>query len=289
MNKKITKAVIPVAGFGTRFFPATKAQPKQMLPILDKPVIQYIVEEMVESGIKQIILVTGADKRAIEDHFDYNDALALHLEKQGKKDVLEQMEKISNMADFIYVRQKGPYGNGTPLLNVQEIIGDEPFICAFGDDVFMGEKPAVQQIIEVYNQYGGSVIGSFRVDQNKVNQYGVLDVEKKEDKIYQIKDIVEKPLVKDAPSNLVVTGRYLFTPDIFKALKEIQLDGGKELCVSDAIDILLGQNKPFYAREIDGTYYDCGNKFEFLKAIVDVGLQRPEFKKDLIDYLKAKI
>jgi len=288
MVQKVTKAVIPVAGFGTRFLPATKAQPKEMLPIIDKPVIQYIVEELVASGIKEIILVTGSDKIAVENHFDHNTSLESHLEKQGKKEELEEIRRISEMATFIYVRQKGPYGNATPILNVQEIIGNEPFIYSFGDDVFVGDMPASQQLIESYQKYPGSIIGSFRVPQEQVSRYGVLDAKKIGRNIYKIKDIVEKPLVKDAPSNLVVAGRYLFTPDIFRAVKKTELGKGGELWISDAIDILLGEKKPFYACEIKGTYYDCGNKLEFLKAIIDLGLKRKEFRKELKNYLRNK-
>lgn len=284
--KKITKAVIPVAGFGTRFLPATKAQPKEMLPIIDKPVIQYIVEEMVASGIKEIILVTGREKRAIEDHFDHSKALEYHLEKQGKFEQLKEIKQISEMASFIYLRQKGPYGNATAILNAQKIIGHEPFVVAFGDDIIKSKTPVTKQMIEVYNKYGGSVIGVTRVAKKNVGRYGIIEPQKIAKGVYKIKDIVEKPLVKDAPSNLAVTGRYIFTPDIFKAINKTEVGKAGELWLADAIDVLL-EKKEFYACEYKGKYYDCGNKLEFLKAIIDFSLERKDFGNSFKKYLKS--
>ena len=284
--KKVRKAVLPVAGFGTRFLPATKAQPKEMLPIIDKPTIQYIVEEMVASGIEQIILVTSGDKRAIEDHFDYNKNLESHLRACGKEDVLEHVRQISEMAEFVYVRQKGPYGNGTPIKNVRKIIGDEPFVYAFGDDLVRSEVPLAKQLIDVYNEYKGTIIAAQRIPQEDVSKYGVLDIEKMKDNIFRVKDLVEKPLVKDAPSNMIVTGRYILTPDIFDAIEKTELGKGGELYLTDAIDILLSENKSVYACEYDGKYYDCGNKVEFVKAIIDFSLERPEMAKEIQKYIK---
>lgn len=284
--KKVRKAVLPVAGFGTRFLPATKAQPKEMLPIIDKPTIQYIVEEMVESGIEQIILVTSGDKRAIEDHFDHNSNLENHLQSQNKLDRLEQVKQISEMAEFVYVRQKGPYGNGTPIKNVEHIVGDEPFVYAFGDDIVKSEIPLAKQMIDIYNQKNAMVVATQEVDHDEVGKYGVLDVEKIDDKTYQVKDLVEKPLPKDAPSDLVVTGRYIFTPDIFGAIEETELGKGGELYITDAIDILLSQGKKLYACKYEGKYYDCGNKTEFIKAIIDFSLERPEMSEKIKKHIK---
>ena len=283
--KKIKKAVIPVAGFGTRFLPATKAQPKEMLAIIDKPVIQYIVEEMVDSGIEEIILVTGQGKRAIEDHFDQNKSLEVHLERNNKIKELEEIRHLSEMAYFVYLRQKGPYGNATPVLNVEKLIGSEPFVFAFGDDLIKGEVPATKQMMEVFYKYQSPVIGVTQVAEEKVHRYGVIDGEKVEDRVYKVKDIVEKPLPKDAPSNLAVAGRYIFTPDIFEAVKKTEIGKGGELWLADAVDLLLTQ-RDFYAYQYQGRYYDCGNKLEFLKAIVDFALEREEFKEEFKNYLK---
>ncbi|MFA7662353.1 MAG: UTP--glucose-1-phosphate uridylyltransferase GalU [Patescibacteria group bacterium] len=287
--QKVRKAVLPVAGFGTRFLPATKVQPKEMLPLIDKPTIQYIVEEMVASGIEQIILVTSGDKRAIEDHFDHNQNLEKHLEESGKLELLEQIKKISEMAEFVYVRQKGPYGNGTPIKNVRKIIGDEPFVCAFGDDLVKSEVPLAKQLIDVYSKYNGMVVAAQRIPQEDVSKYGVLDIEKIKDNVFQVNDLVEKPLVKDAPSNMVVTGRYILTPDIFDALDRTELGKGGELYLTDAIDLLLNDGKKLYACEFEGKYYDCGNKIEFVKAIIDFSLERPEMSAEINKHLRKII
>jgi len=283
---KITKAVIPVAGYGTRFLPATKALPKEMLPIVDKPVVQYVIEEAVNSGIKDIILVTGASKRAVEDHFDYNLELESWLKRTKKEDKLSEVRKIAELANFIYIRQKGPYGNGTPVLNVKHLIGDEPFCVMWGDDVFMSKKPVLTQMIEVFEKYGDPVLTALEVDDEGTEKYGILDVTEVEKDTFQVKTIVEKPGPKKAPSHLAALGRYILTPDIFKALETIPLSKGGELWLVDAI-FKLSKERPLYAKKIEGKYYDLGSKLSWLKANVELGLEHPEVGKEFRKYLKS--
>ncbi|MFC1612565.1 UTP--glucose-1-phosphate uridylyltransferase GalU [Patescibacteria group bacterium] len=286
--QKITKAVIPVAGYGTRFLPATKAQPKEMLNVVDKPVIQYIVEEAVASGITDIILVTGAGKRAIEDHFDHNSELYNWLSKQGKTKLKTEIKKIAQMANFIYVRQKGPYGNGTPVLNARSIVGDEPFAVLFGDDIFHGKKPRLKQLIEVYEKYGDPVLTAYRTDKEGTKKYGILDAIEIEKRVYQVKKIVEKPGPEKAPSTLASIGSFILTPDIFDALEKTKPGKGGEIWLVDAID-KISKNRPIYACEVESTYYDVGSKLGWLQANVDLALQRSELKKDFKRYLKTII
>ncbi len=283
---KITKAVIPVAGYGTRFLPATKALPKEMLPIVDKPVVQYVIEEAVNSGIKDIILVTGASKRAVEDHFDYNLELESWLKQTKKEDKLSEVRKIAELANFIYIRQKGPYGNGTPVLNVKHLIGDEPFCVMWGDDVFVSKKPVLTQMIEVFEKYGDPVLTALEVDDEGTEKYGILDVTEVEKDTFQVKTIVEKPGPKKAPSHLAALGRYILTPDIFKALETIPLSKGGELWLVDAI-FKLSKERPLYAKKIEGKYYDLGSKLSWLKANVELGLEHPEVGKEFRKYLKS--
>jgi UTP--glucose-1-phosphate uridylyltransferase len=284
---KIKKAVLPVAGFGTRFLPWTKAMPKEMLPIIDKPVIQYIVEEAVASGIEDIILVTGASKRSIEDHFDYNYELQNWLKKQGKETLRWEVKKIADLANFIYIRQKGPYGNGTPVLNAKKIIGDEPFAVIWGDDLFINEKkPRLAQLIEVFNKYQNPVLTAIKIDDEGTKKYGVIDGEKVEKNVYQIKSIIEKPGPQKAPSRIGTLGAYILTPDIFEALEKTKIGKGGELWLVDAI-FNLSKKRNLYACLVKGTYYDTGSKTSWLQANIDFGLRRADTRKEVKSYLKT--
>lgn len=282
---KITKAVIPVAGYGTRFLPATKALPKEMLPIIDKPVVQFIVEEAVASGITDIILVTGASKRAVEDHFDYNLELERWLKQTKKEEELDKIRKIAELANFTYIRQKGPYGNGTPVLNAKHLIGHEPFCVMWGDDLFLGKEPALAQMIKVFEKYTDPVLIACEVDDEGTEKYGILDAIKIEKDIFQVKSIVEKPGPQKAPSRLAALGRYILTPDIFKALENIPLGKGGELWLVDAI-FELSKKRPLYAKKIEGKYYDLGSKIGWLKANLEMGLEHSEIKGEFKKYLK---
>ncbi len=286
MSQKIRKVIIPVAGYGTRFLPATKAQPKEMLPIVDKPVIQYIVEEAVASGITDVILVTGASKRAVEDHFDYNFELQNWLKKQGKEEVRQELKNIADMANFIYIRQKGPYGNATPVLNCRQVVGDEPFAVLSGDDLILGaKKPRLKQLIEAYEKYTDPVITAMKVTKEETKKYGMLDAVKTEKNIYQVKKIVEKPGPEKTPSLLATLYGYVLTPDIFDELDKLKPGAGGEFWLPEAIAGLL-KKRPVYACEIDGTYYDAGSKLGWLKANVDLALKRPDLKAGFTQYLK---
>ncbi|MFH2136524.1 MAG: UTP--glucose-1-phosphate uridylyltransferase [Patescibacteria group bacterium] len=286
MSQKIRKVIIPVAGYGTRFLPATKAQPKEMLPIVDKPVIQYIVEEAVASGITDVILVTGASKRAVEDHFDYNFELQSWLKKQGKEAIRQELKNIADMANFIYIRQKGPYGNATPVMNCREIVGNEPFAVLSGDDLIInGTKPRLKQLIEAYEKYTDPVITAIKVKKEETRKHGMLDAQKIEKNIYQVKKIVEKPGPKKTPSLLATLYGYVLTPDIFDELEKLKPGAGGEFWLPEAIDNLL-KKRPIYACEVDGTYYDCGSKIGWLKANVDLALTRPDLKSSFSKYLK---
>lgn len=285
--QKITKVVIPVAGFGTRFLPTTKAMPKEMLTIVDKPVIQYVVEEAVASGIKDVVLVTGASKRAVEDHFDYNYELQNWLKKQGKNEIRKEIKKIADMANFIYIRQKGPYGNGTPVLCAEEVIGDEPFAVLWGDEFFYGKKPRLAQLIEVYEKYTDPVLTGYRVKKQDTAKYGMLDAVKVENNVHQVKKVVEKPGPEKTPSLLAALGGYILTPDIFEILRKTKLGKDNELWLSDAIQ-KLSKKRALYACEVqDVEYYDTGSKFGYLKANTDFGLRSPAVKKEFTKYLKS--
>jgi len=283
----IRKAVIPAAGYGTRFLPMTKASPKEMLPIIDKPVIQYVVEEAVASGIEDIIIVTGYNKRAIEDHFDHSLELENYLEKSDKLEQLEEIRRIAQLANFIYIRQKGPYGNGTPILNAEPIIGNEPFAVLWGDEFISAEPPRLKQMIEVFEKYHDPVISAVRIKEKKdLSKYGIAKVKPVEDKIFEIEEIVEKPEPEKAPSDLATHGAYILTPDIFAALKNLKPGKGGEIWLTDAINALKPKHK-IYAREIENSkYYDTGNKLEYLKANVDFGLKREDINGEFKKYLK---
>ncbi len=285
---KIKKAVIPVAGFGTRFLPATKAMPKEMLPIIDKPVIQYIVEEAVASGIEDIILVTGPAKRAIEDHFDFNYELQNWLKNQDKNNLRQEIKKIASMANFIYIRQKGPYGNGTPVLNAKKIIGNEPFAVIWGDDLFINHQglPRLKQLINVYNKYQDPILTAISIDSQGTKKHGVIDGLEVEKNIYQIKKIVEKPGPKKAPSKIGTIGAYILTPDIFDSLEKTKVGKDNELWLVDAI-FNLSQKRAIYAALVQGDYYDTGSKIGWLKANLDFALKHRETQKELKKYLNS--
>ena len=294
MTKKVTKAVIPAAGFGTRFLPQTKAMPKEMLPIVDKPIIQYIVEELVEAGIRDIIIVTGYHKRLIEDHFDFpNKDLIDNLESVGekKKPLLEEIKHISELANFIYVRQKGPYGNGTPLLNVRHIVGDEPFIYAWSDDFIVSDPPRFRQLMEAYEKYGCSCLGSIRATKDEdYDRYGFAGGKEIEPGIIEAETIIEKPGKENAPSDLANVSGFLFTPDIFEFIDKAQqnLKEGEELYYNRALDLMLKAGKKILAVEIKGgKYYDTGNKMEYMKTVVEFALKHPGLNGDFRKYLAS--
>lgn len=287
---KIRKAVIPAAGFGTRFLPQTKAMPKEMLPIVDKPVIQYVVEEAVEAGVEDIVIVTGALKRAIEDHFDVlNQDLVKNLMDGGKMELLEEARKISELANFIYVRQKGAYGNGTPVLAAEPVIGNEPFAVLWGDE-FIYSKPArLSQMIAVYEKYGGIVISGVKIEKKEdLKRYGIADIEPVSENVFKIKNIVEKPKPDEAPSNIATHGAYILPPEIFRALKNVAPGKGGEIWLVDAINALRDQGVPVYGVEIEnGKYYDTGSKLEYMKTVVEFALQHKAINGEFKEFLKT--
>jgi len=288
--QKIRKAVIPAAGFGTRFLPQTKAMPKEMLPIVDKPVIQYVVEEAAESGIRDIVIVTGALKRAIEDHFDVmNQDLIKNLTDGGKEELLKATRKISEMANFIYVRQKGPYGNGTPVLAAEPIIEDEAFAVLWGDEFIYAKPPRLAQMMQVYEELGGIVISGVEIKKKEdLKRYGIAELEPVRGNVHKIKAIIEKPDPKSAPSNIATHGAYILPPDIFEALRSIQPGKGGEIWLVDAINYLKDKGIPIYAVVVEnGKYYDTGNKLEYMKTVVDLALQHPDINGEFKDYLKS--
>jgi len=285
--QKIRKLVIPVAGLGTRFLPATKSLPKEMLPILDKPVIQYIIEDAVTSGIEDVILVTGKPKRAIEDHFDRDEDLERWLKSVGKDYYADIIKKISALANFIYIRQKGPYGNGTPVLNAKHIIGNEPFAVLWGDDIWKcPKKPQLKQLIDVYNTYTDPVITAMKTNSEGTKKYGIIDGVKIEKEVYQVKTIVEKPGPKKAPTRIASLGGYIFTPDIFEALENTRIGKGNELWLVDAIAKVL-KKRPIYAKIIDGEFFDNGSKFGWLKANIEYGRNDKDIKHELKRYINS--
>ena len=281
----IKKAIIPAAGLGTRFLPATKAQPKEMLPIVDKPTIQYIVEEAVASGIEDIIIVTGRTKKAIEDHFDKSVELEMELEKKQNKELLEIARSVSQIANIYYIRQKEPKGLGHAVLTARTFIGDEPFAVLLGDDVIDAEKPALKQMIEVYDKYQSSVLGVQTVDVKDVNKYGIIAGTQLERQVYEVKDMVEKPKIGEAPSNVAVLGRYIITPQIFDFLEKQEIGAGGEIQLTDALNKLAKVEK-MYAYDFVGRRYDVGNKMGFLQATVEFALKRPELREEFEAYLK---
>lgn len=288
--KKITKVVIPAAGFGTRFLPQTKAMPKEMLPIVDKPVIQYVVEEAIDSNIENIIIITGANKRAIEDHFDApSEDLIKNLIRGKKENLLKEIERISNMANFIYIRQKGPYGNGTPVLTAEPAIENEPFAVLWGDEFIYSNPPRLKQMIDVYEKFGGVVISGVIIKNKKdLNRYGIADLSHVEKNVYKINRIVEKPQPDEAPSNIATHGGYILPPDIFSALKRVKPGKGKEIWLVDAINLLKKEGLPIYTVVIEnGKYYDTGNKFEYLKTVIEFALEHEETNGNFRSFLKS--
>lgn len=285
--KKVRKAIIPAAGLGTRFLPVTKAMPKEMLPILDKPTIQYIVEEAIESGIEDIIIVTGKGKRAIEDHFDHNYELEQNLLNKEKYDVLEKVNHASNI-DLHYIRQKDPKGLGHAVWCARKFIGDEPFAVLLGDDIVQAETPGLKQLIEQYDETGSSVVGVQQVSEDETDRYGIVDPGEKEGRRYKVNKFVEKPAKGTAPSNLAIMGRYVFTPEIFNLLGEHEIGAGGEIQLTDAIE-KLNETQNVYAYDFAGKRFDVGEKMGFVKTTIDFALEDPEMKDELYRYLVEKV
>ena len=289
MDGVIRKAVFPAAGLGTRFLPATKAQPKEMLVLVDKPVIQYGVEEAVQSGVDNIVLVTGRGKNAIEDHFDVALELESFLESRGKTEQLEEIRKITDLINVAYVRQGEPLGLGHAVLVTKNLIGDEPFAVILGDDVYDATPPALQQLIDVFARVGGPVVAVERVADSQVSSYGIVAIDPSADlgpRVHRITDMVEKPRREDAPSNLAIIGRYILTPDIFPALEATGSDRTGEIQLTNGLKRLMAQ-RPIYAVEVDGVRHDTGNKLGFLKAVVYFALKRPDLAGPFRDYLDS--
>src|SRR5512142_1937949 len=287
MKHAVRKAVFPAAGLGTRFLPATKAQPKEMLPLVDKPIIQYGVEEAVAAGADNIILVTGRGKNAIEDHFDVSVELESFLEARGKRAQLDEVRKISNMINFAYVRQGEPLGLGHAVLVTRELVGREPFAVILGDDVIDADPPALKQMCEVFERVKGPVLAVERVPEDQVSAYGIVDIEESlGDGVYRVRDLVEKPRREEAPSNLAIIGRYILTPDIFAALQATAADRTGEIQLTNGLRRLL-RERPIYAYEVKGVRHDTGNKLGFLKAVVYFALRRPDLAGPFGEYLKS--
>ena len=287
MNKKIKKAVIPAAGLGTRFLPATKAQPKEMLPIVDKPTIQYIIEEAVASGIEEILIITGRNKKCIEDHFDKSVELELELEKSGKQEMLKLVREISDMVDIHYIRQKEPRGLGHAISCAKTFVGNEPFAVLLGDDlVYNEEKPCLKQLMDCYNEYNTSILGVQTVDGKDVDKYGIIKGIHIEGRVHKVRSLVEKPAVEEAPSNIAILGRYIITPQIFEILKETKPGRGGEIQLTDALSKLISE-EAIYAYEFEGTRYDVGDKLGFLKATVEYALRREDLRDRFIEYLNS--
>ncbi|UJF34576.1 UTP--glucose-1-phosphate uridylyltransferase GalU [Paenibacillus hexagrammi] len=281
---RVRKAIIPAAGLGTRFLPATKAMPKEMLPIVDKPTIQYIVEEAVESGIEDIIIVTGKGKRAIEDHFDNSFELERNLLEKGKLELLSEVQKSSKMVDIHYIRQKEARGLGHAVWCARKFIGDEPFAVLLGDDIVQAEKPCLKQMIEQYGHFNSSIIGVQHVSEDEVSRYGIVDGKQVEDRLYKLNNLVEKPKKNDAPSNIAIMGRYILSPKIFDILDKQKPGAGNEIQLTDAI-AKLNQSEAVYAYNFEGTRYDVGEKLGFIKTTLEFALQRQELREKLLDYL----
>jgi UTP--glucose-1-phosphate uridylyltransferase len=291
MSNKVRKAVFPAAGLGTRFLPATKAQPKEMLPLVDKPIIQYGVEEALHSGIQNIIIVTGRGKTAIEDHFDVSFELENMLEARGKKDVLAIVRSVSDMINVSYIRQKEAMGLGHAVLRARELVGDEPFAVVLADDVIDSEVPCVRQLLDVHEFFCAPVLAVMEVPPDKISAYGAIDAEPvshngSHDRVYRIRDMVEKPKQADAPSNLAIIGRYVLTPEIFDSISSIEPGKGGEIQLTDALKH-LSHTRPIYAYRFEGTRYDAGDKLGFLKATVEFALRRHDLGKPFREYLKS--
>jgi UTP--glucose-1-phosphate uridylyltransferase len=287
MNK-VRKAIIPAAGLGTRFLPATKAMPKEMLPIVDKPTIQYIVEEAIASGIEDIIIVTGKGKRAIEDHFDHAMELENNLMEKQKYELLETVQGITNMIDIHYIRQKEPKGLGHAVWCARKFIGDEPFAVLLGDDIVKSEVPCLAQLMQEYNKRFSSVLAVKRVPDNETHRYGVIDPIAGEDRVYQVKEFIEKPAPGTAPSNLAIIGRYILTPEIFMFLERQETGAGNEIQLTDAIQ-KLNEIQRVFAYEFEGSRYDVGEKQGFIETTIEFALQNPELREDLLQFMEQKL
>ena len=283
--QKIRKAVFPAAGLGTRFLPATKASPKEMLPLVDKPLIQYVVEEAVASGIEAILIVTGRDKNAIEDHFDISFELEHLLRERGKTELLKQVRAVSELARISYVRQREALGLGHAILQGRDFVGNEPFAVMLADDIVDAEIPALKQMLRVYERFDAPVIGTMRVAGEAISRFGVLDAEEIDEGVFRVRDMVEKPPFAEAPSDLAIIGRYILTPDIFPEIERTPRGAGGEIQITDAMRALLKQ-RPFYAVRFDGTRHDAGDKLGFLIATVEFALKRPDLAPEFIEYLR---
>jgi len=284
MQVKVRKAIIPAAGLGTRFLPATKAQPKEMLPIVDKPTLQFIIEEAVDSGIEEILIITGRNKKSIEDHFDKSVELELELEKHGKYDLLEEVRKISDMVNIHYIRQKEPKGLGHAIYCAKSFIGDEPFAVLLGDDIVYSQKPCLKQLIEAYDEYKTTILGVQQVAEEDVCKYGIVDGKHVEGRVYKVKGLVEKPSVEEAPSNVAILGRYIISPAIFEILEHTEPGKGGEIQLTDALKV-LAQREAMYAYNFQGKRYDVGDKQGFLQATVEYALRREDLREDFLNYL----
>lgn len=287
-SMRVKKAIIPAAGLGTRFLPATKAMPKEMLPIVDKPTIQYIVEEAINSGIEDILIVTGKGKRAIEDHFDYSFDLEQSLFSTGKVKLLEEVQRSSEMADIHYIRQKQPKGLGHAVWSARKFIGDEPFAVLLGDDIVQAETPCIRQMIEQFERTESSVIGVKPVPDEETSRYGIVETSSKSGRLYEVANFVEKPPEGEAPSNLAIMGRYILTPEIFSFLEKQEAGAGGEIQLTDAIQ-KLNQVQHVYAYEFEGNRYDVGDKLGFITTSVEFALQNEELREPLLHYLKGRI
>lgn len=281
---KVSKAIIPAAGLGTRFLPATKAQPKEMLPVVDKPTLQYIIEEAIESGIEEILIITGRNKSSIENHFDRSVELELELEKSGKMELLKEVREISDMVNIHYIRQKEPKGLGHAIYCAKSFIGKEPFAVLLGDDIVYNEKPCLRQMIEAYDEYKTTILGVQEVAAEDVNKYGIVDVRYIEDKIYKVKGLVEKPSQEEAPSNIAILGRYIINPAIFEILEHTKPGKGGEIQLTDGLRE-LAQKEAMYAYVFEGRRYDVGDKQGFLEATVEYALRREDLREEFLDYL----
>lgn len=286
--KKIRKAVIPAAGYGTRFLPMTKAIPKEMLPIVDKPVIQYVIEELVEAGIEQIIIVTGWHKRAIEDHFDRHLELEYKLKEAGKLKELEEIQRISKMAEFVYVRQKEQRGNGDAILAARNVVGDEPFMVFWGDDFILANPSRAKQLIETYEKYGGAILGAIKTDKPEdALKYGFAKGEEVEKGIIKVEELVEKPGPDKKPSNLAIVSGFIFPSTIFSALESVEVGAGKELVWVDGVNKIRQEGSSAFAVELTNSrYYDCGNVLEYLKTNIEIALKREGISADFKEFIK---
>ncbi len=285
MRKEITKAVFPAAGLGTRFLPATKASPKEMLPLVDKPLIQYVVEEAVASGIEEVVVITGRGKRAIEDHFDVAFELEEDLKAKGKHKLLSEVQRIANLVTFCYIRQKKALGLGHAVLTAKRVVGEEPFAVLLGDDIIDSSSPALKQMMAVYKRYPATILAIQKVPKAQTRNYGIIDAKRIEDGVYLVKDLVEKPLPNEAPSNLAIIGRYILTPEIFPALEQTKPGKGGEIQLTDGLRLLMAK-QPIYAYEFEGKRHDAGDKLGFLKATVEFGLKNREFGAEFRSYLQ---